>query len=312
MLSLIREDHEDIAVDYHKPLVDVFLDVAALLLRKYQSLIFLSLGETRSLDPTTRIPSWVPYPYKGDFALRQHHKSFKSLQEVLSKITNVAAIQPSILSGGKILQVHGIFLGSVSSICKEVIQLADPPAVAPFRAWNLFLNQAAILRSTSENPTELIKALFRVICTTRDRAAADDIMRSDYPLFSRVIRLISDDQPDSINLMRLWHSRGGQDMKDWIQLKHLLAINLFNACLIAIEDGTIGLAPKRTTPGYQVWMLFRSPMPVVLRQEEGQYRVVGPAFIDFVVQDQIDASMALYKTGDGECWGRELRHIELV
>jgi hypothetical protein len=158
-------------------------------------------------------------------------------------------------------------IGRVVVICKEVVQLTDLGTSAPFEAWNMLLNQAASIRSSADGPSELPKALFRVMATTRDRAAADDIILTKYPMFERVGRILTD-SPNSPE--GLWGSRDGQDVARWTKLKHRLALNSYNAWLVVVDDDTLALAPQGITVGDEVWMLFR---------------VLGSAFIDFMVQD---------------------------
>lgn len=58
-------------------------------------------------------------------------------------------------------------------------------------------------------------------------------------------------------------------------------------------------------------MLFRHPIPIVLRREGEHYLVVGPAFIDFVRQEKWDDAMVKYEEGDQECNGCEIQCVEL-
>jgi hypothetical protein len=110
ILSLLKNVHDEIAVDYHKSALDVFRDVAALLLRKYNSLVFLSLAGIHQSGRRNDFPSWVPYPGKSNVALFQHHKSFEQLQQVLSHTPNTRAILPLITSDVMALQAHACAL----------------------------------------------------------------------------------------------------------------------------------------------------------------------------------------------------------
>jgi hypothetical protein len=255
------------------------------------------------------IPSWVPYPGKGNIALLQHHKSFEQLQQVLSRTPSTPAIQPSITSDGRTLQAHGMCIGHIVAICKEVVRLTDLGISAPFEAWNILLNQAGSIFSSSDGPSDLPRALFRVMATTRDHTTTDDIMDTKYPVFKRVARILSD-SPNSSQL--LWGSRGGQDVAQWTKLKHRLALNSYNAWLVVLDDGTLDLAPQDIAVGDELLVLFRAPMPIVLRPQGNPYRDLGSAFIDFVVQDQIDPSMEQYSEGDTKCCGRQIRSIDLI
>ena len=90
-----------------------------------------------------------------------------------------------------------------------------------------------------------------------------------------------------------------------------MAIASLNRYLVLTQNGIMGVAPVATIPGDEIWMLFRHPIPMVLRRESEQFLVVGPAFIDFVEQEKWDEAMAKYEEGDRECLGCEIRCIAL-
>jgi len=71
-----------------------------------------------------------------------------------------------------------------------------------------------------------------------------------------------------------------------------IAANLINdslriGCLLTTsKKNLIGLAPKPTEIGDEIWILFGCSEPIVLRPVDNKYLVVGPAYVDSIMDGE--------------------------
>lgn len=317
LLALIQDDIDDIQVNYELPASEIYCQVAQLLIEKYHSLIFLNLGALNICEEHTGVPTWFPYPRRhptGIFGSSTDlgTSEFSWHQSLLSPITHSSAILPHISTDHQTLHVHGMCISKIRGVCRHMSWQGIHAMGDFLNVWDQVFEKWVAIRSenhSSVTKSDATRSFIRTMFICRTSEAATKSVSDNLTRFEEFFPIALAEQqketPDLANSMRQF------DYVMWGILSRTMATCSLNRYLVLTQEGTMGLAPLATELGDEVWMLFRHPIPMVLRREDDHYFVVGPAFVDFEEQEMWDKAMAGYEEGHRKCGGSEVRCIAL-
>ena len=318
LLALIEGDVEDIEVNYGLPVSEVYCQVVQILIQKHHSLAFLNLGGLNISPEHSNLPTWLPYPRghgRGVYgsSSAKGPSWFSWHQSLLSPIGHSSSISPHISIDHKRLCVHGMRISKISDVCRQMSWQSVHTIGGFLLAWDEYLNKWTTRNCEKDISLTKLDAMRSFVSIMHICRTSEDVTRFvDNAQLARFEQLfpiaLAEQLKDNPNLQG---SMRQFDYVMWGLQSRTMAIASLNRYLVLTQNGIMGLAPLATLPGDEIWMLFRHPIPMVLRREDANFLVVGPAFIDFAVQEQWDEAMAKYEEGDRECNGYEIRGIEL-
>jgi hypothetical protein len=318
LLALVEDDVEDIEVNYGLPVSEVYCQVVQVLIQKHHSLAFLNFAGLNVSPNDSDLPTWLPYPRghsTGVLCSKSDEGSscFSWLQSLLADISHSTAVLPSLSTDHESLYVHGMCISKIGDVCQTMSWQGVHNFGNFLQAWDEYLNKWTAINSERDSSLTVVDAMrsfvsIMHICRTPEAVSrfvdTDKLARFDQ-LFPVALAEQLKDNPNLPGAMRQF------DYVMWGLRSRTMAIATLNRYLVLTQSGIMGLATMATIPGDEIWMLFRHPIPIVLRREDKHFLVVGPAFIDFAVQEKWDEAMAKYEEGDQDCQGQEIRCISL-
>ncbi|KAH7399724.1 heterokaryon incompatibility protein-domain-containing protein [Cadophora sp. MPI-SDFR-AT-0126] len=318
LLALLEDDVEDIEVNYDLPPLEVYCQVVQVLIQKHHSLAFLDFAGLNVTQNHSDLPTWLPHP-RGHLTgtlgpiANEGSSYFSWLQSLLAGISYSTAILPSLSTDHKSLHVHGMYISKIEDVCRAMSWQGDPSFGNFLKSWDDYFNKWTIINNQRDGSLTKLDAMrsfvsIMHICRTSEAVArfvdADTLAQFEQ-LFPVALAEQLKENPNLKGAMRQF------DYAMWGLRNRTMAIASLNRYLVLTQNGIMGLAPMATIPGDEIWMLFRHPIPIILRREGEHFLVVGSAFIDFVTQEKWDDAMVTYEEGDQECNGCEIQCIEL-
>lgn len=318
LLALIEDDVETIEVNYALSVSEVYCQVVQVLIQKHHSLAFLNFAGLNRSQTHFDLPTWLPYPRGHATGILTSNRDegsscFSWLQSLLTNISHSAAILPYVSTNHEYLYGHGMCISKIIDVCRAMSWQGVHSFGNFLQAWDEYLNKWTSINServSSLTKLDAMRSFVTImhICRTSEEAAryvnTGNLARFDQ-LFPIAVAEQLKENPNLKGAMRQF------DYVMWGMRSRTMAVASLNRYLILTQNGTMGLAPLATIPGDEIWMLFRHPIPMVLRREDEHFLVVGPAFIDFAVQETWDVAMRKYEDGDQECNGHEIQCVEL-
>ena len=289
--------HSDLVPDYNKSLVETYAMTAKWLLRRHESLAFLSLVEIKDKPD---LISWVPdFRYKDALNfLHQPRMVFRgSGNERL--YAAAGASTASLTDAGSLFQVavHGVSIGTV-------VERTDPPgnllgnvalgaAVFDGGAWHQFARRQAVDGKYSATGENIDLAYHRMRLWdllpeegTRRRQRASP--PTEVP------------QPEPITYNRAWHEHQLEGASNSISMAILRGTT--RKRMFLTSEGYLGLAHRSLEVGDKVYVLMGADTPMVLRPigSGGMFHFRGEAYVHGIMDGEALAKAKARKAGRQE------------
>jgi Heterokaryon incompatibility protein (HET) len=293
IMFLAHNWHEgDITVDYALSVSEVYTEASKAILHKHGSLGFLSYAtlDYHGYDKITdRTPSWVPdwrrKPPNIQFAPHQRfgdcNSSYSIPGTILDHLLYTRGIKLDEISHCYQNLFHTDILSLTVLEFLEICNIIVADAISLFPLTSTESNHPG-KETYSETPQW--KALIRTI-------SGSDYRRDEHPdidniLYQSALNLVNlsqsqdrDFDPSSYKLGRLLDLSEGPFIASrllvsfswWMMISHYP---------ILTSKGKIGLAPKCTKPGDEIWFVPSCEKPLILRQHEMEYLLVGETYLD--------------------------------
>jgi hypothetical protein len=241
----------------------------------------------------TWVPDWARPPTERRgirLPLGLHHREPKF------SAAGDSIAEYEFLKNGYVLRATGFKLDNISAVGMAYKHKGAATSVEPALHvfhdwWNLFAAsvshpqsssaQAMFARSIScghwafeeENGTyeEKLRSIFNL---SESLLAGDDVLRIDTPphtsLVSSIVSLVDESDDDQI------------DVGDKEQIAVAIQASTFmnRRRFFISSDGIVGLAPWDATEGDIIAVLLGCQQPVVLREVNGYYKLIGEAYVD--------------------------------
>jgi len=285
----------DIAVDYNLTVPQVYTNVAESIVSKYGSTRFLAYatldyGSMDVRDPTpTWVPDWrrpLPRPAMGRVLaplVPQNKRLSVSvsngiLSATAAHVGTVARSYRDAFERDLLSQSIAEFMETCGAITRAAISLKNSTEDS---------RQAAVLMEGLEGTAEW-HAVIRTLggLDNRDRSKQPDLDRILYMSAEEIMslyRLRDNFDPSAHQIGKLLNIQtdAGEDV---LKVGKLLVSfawwNLVKHIPFLTDDGRPGLAPKCAVPGDEIWLIPGCEVPVMLRQEGANHKVVGEAYLD--------------------------------
>lgn len=260
----------DFQIDYAVETESVYISVAQALIKSTASLELLQAVDSNNLLQSPDLPSWVPdwrgISYADDLEEKYHFQACKDF--IATRHTQFASTS---------LKVHG-------RIIDYVYQVEEPDQVKVLTKGNEDrATVQAYLRSLPERIYHGIPDTNYTLPKQFEALIVRTILSGHYTLYGGSIHRIG-----CTNEERIWKLLNGSGAGEYDELStRSLWLEVRRTCerrtVIALEERTIALGPPNTEVGDVICILHGSKVPIVLRHQEENWRVIGPCYVDGVM-----------------------------
>jgi hypothetical protein len=313
--QLVLEEKAMLTVDYTRGIAEVFAEVVGAFLKVHGNLRILGSGEcfTRDAQESLDLPSWVP-----NFAGRDGGKY--PFADLHNHDTEFISYFHEILPDGKILRVRGVELGTCSSASAPFTSRKESNGnseTTPAIILDHYKNCTDALGVLSERPDippkiasftqQDLETFTSVFVGPGIRSLdAEEAVYKHLGLRYNSGRLLDVDQDSSLadekqefqHLSQLHHERAMFSMKP---SKAPQDIQFITALPI-----WYGIGPNNIRAGNKVYYLGGLSTPVVLRSQDGWYRLLGCAYMPELSAWPCLSIKRIVSAGDVEdvylCW----------
>ena len=323
LLGIAPPDSEatSVQVDYSKRVEDVYEDLARLILSSSGNLDLLSAPQSNS-QLSERLPSWVPdWSHRASsridllFPAGQREIESGSIREFAASgesTSNPAFKDPHILV------ISGSFVDSITQI-SEIIQpptvdtlekqllgqklddresVLEAEGLATMSAYFdvMMLIEDLALSSTDDStyPSGELRtrAFWRTLCTdvsSNDLDSAEQAFTS-WRKAMKAPRVLKKYRVDKLRGMYDYLAAVGYSVTDTMHDGDGLFLSLmrpaFYSRFAITRMGYFALVPPKTKIGDQVGLLKGGKVPLILRQEDNKWRLVGESYVHGIMQGE--------------------------
>lgn len=285
MLEFARFRNEAISIspDYRKPISEVYRETALAILNADSNLLMLS--DICHIDAIEdEFPSWVP---RWD-----RKRSTMRLSGTQSRFNANNGTRFTFRTKGNSLVVHGFHVDTIGSTSKslrsEDMDISVENAQGMIQMWHDLLpsSRKVKLYRTGENlSTALAMALTAGIDTGFRALHAENgaFLPNFAAYFLSLLSKLPSGSADACrsllgdDALKLLQRRRVQG--SWEEYHKAARTMVNNRRLFTTMQNYIGLGPRALREGDQIWILFGSKVPYVLRVKGQQYQVVGECYV---------------------------------
>jgi hypothetical protein len=275
----------DIIIDYSFPLTMVYCKVPEFIFQRYKSLGFISFAGFGESESELELPSWVP-EWRNPVGCAPKVHPDKLIAEKPTPSTVAQLPVMSTLRG--ILNVHGFRVDRIADLYNDFIPTSFIDREC-FENWKKIMKRAVSLEATTalkailsfdsvasvdKNPgirsaLEIVEAFLRTLLED----GFDGFVRPIAALWGNIESFLEDGALHTPLFLQEPY------INDWVSFLSILMVRVSKKLFLLTEKGTMGLAPKASKPGDEIWILFRCPTLTVLRPKNDHYIVVGWAYL---------------------------------
>jgi hypothetical protein len=267
-----------LTVDYSKPKVDLYTDIATICICEMGGLRILCYAQ--HLEEGSEFPSWVPQWDRPE--------RYRAIQDSLTKVrwnpSGGRELEASVDPRLRCLKSKGIIFDTIKSVCPlgKTMSLLDESSDHPVISFWEAQNRKPTTYPTGEGSLDVLAS---VIATGLDKnlrkaSANIDSFKQDFAAYlNRLLCISGRDQHAYRQIAK------AEEQGDWFGYESLVQSTCQYRSLVFTEMGYMGLGPNCQV-GDLVCILFGGEVPFVLRPSEGYYRLVGDVYIHGIMEGE--------------------------
>jgi len=267
-----------VMVDYSRPRLEVFRDVARACISIYKSLEFLAYVQHLKGIPDDT-PSWVPVwdrPLSGLVVGFNEDGMWTADGQV------PASIDPA--SAPSVLRVKGVLVDTVQNVLAVEIESPDSSQTSVTSPLKLWETQRSGLNTSIEVWAATLLVHHRPTANEPDEYTDSWTRGRMFATYLRRCSLGSEEASRVGPKLREY-----PDYPDWQHFEPEARGTCEQRVIFTTKTGYLGRGPLGMKVGDLVCILYGGPVPYVIRRSGGQYRFIGEAYIhDLMRGEAID------------------------